>query len=234
MAVDSGSSAGKVTASTTASAALAAVVAGAGSGTAALPSVGLPPAGVAAASAGLQASPALASAEAGGGGAAGGAADVVAGASGTGRGGAKLEASLLASLQEKIKARASAPEKLKTTGVAFQAVEEVCCLVYLVVFLFRVLLYGLYLCRFAHFFGQICGQFQNWKHLYPSIFAVSYPVILLYVASKFPIDPTLYLARHIWGPRRHPVSVAKPQQFLCPFSKRRISSLNFENVVPDA
>lgn len=37
----------------------------------------------------------------------------------------KLEASLLASLQEKIKARAAAPEKLKTTGVAFQAVEEV-------------------------------------------------------------------------------------------------------------
>lgn len=40
--------------------------------------------------------------------------------------GAKLEASLLASLQKKIKARAAAPEKLKTTGVAFQAVEEVC------------------------------------------------------------------------------------------------------------
>lgn len=37
----------------------------------------------------------------------------------------KLEASLLASLQERIKARAAAPEKLKTTGVAFQAVEEV-------------------------------------------------------------------------------------------------------------
>lgn len=32
---------------------------------------------------------------------------------------------LLATLQEQIKARAAAPEKLKTTGVAFQAVEDV-------------------------------------------------------------------------------------------------------------
>lgn len=47
------------------------------------------------------------------------------GTGGGGAGGAKLEASLLASLQQKIKARAAAPEKLKTTGVAFQAVDEV-------------------------------------------------------------------------------------------------------------
>lgn len=32
---------------------------------------------------------------------------------------------LLATLQEQIKARAAAPEKLRTTGVAFQAVEDV-------------------------------------------------------------------------------------------------------------
>lgn len=49
----------------------------------------------------------------------------VAGGAAGGANGAKLEASLLASLQKKIKARAAAPEKLKTTGVAFQAVEEV-------------------------------------------------------------------------------------------------------------
>ena len=54
-----------------------------------------------------------------------GAVGVAGAASGGGEGGEKLEASLLASLQQKIKARASAPEKLKTTGVAFQAVEEV-------------------------------------------------------------------------------------------------------------
>lgn len=46
-------------------------------------------------------------------------------ASGVG-GGAKLEASLLANLKKKIQEKAAAPEKLKTTGVAFQAVEEVC------------------------------------------------------------------------------------------------------------
>lgn len=44
---------------------------------------------------------------------------------GGGGGGAKLEASLLANLKKKIKEKAAAPEKLKTTGVAFQAVEEV-------------------------------------------------------------------------------------------------------------
>lgn len=43
-----------------------------------------------------------------------------------GGGGANLEASLLANLKKKIKEKAAAPEKLKTTGVAFQAVEEVC------------------------------------------------------------------------------------------------------------
>lgn len=36
------------------------------------------------------------------------------------------KSTMLASLQDVIKARAAAPEKLKTTGVAFQAVEEVC------------------------------------------------------------------------------------------------------------
>lgn len=50
-------------------------------------------------------------------------------AAGSGRGGAvgggaKLEASLLANLKKKIKEKAAAPEKLKTTGVAFQAVVE--------------------------------------------------------------------------------------------------------------
>ena len=49
---------------------------------------------------------------------------VGAGGSGAG-GGAKLEASLLANLKKKIQEKAAAPEKLKTTGVAFQAVEEV-------------------------------------------------------------------------------------------------------------
>lgn len=47
------------------------------------------------------------------------------GAGGGGGGGAKLEASLLANLKKKIKEKAAAPEKLKTTGVAFQAVQEV-------------------------------------------------------------------------------------------------------------
>lgn len=55
-----------------------------------------------------------------------GAAPGAAGAGGSGvGGGAKLEASLLANLKKKIQEKAAAPEKLKTTGVAFQAVEEV-------------------------------------------------------------------------------------------------------------
>lgn len=59
--------------------------------------------------------------------AAGAMAGAAAGASGSGvTGGAKLEASLLANLKKKIQEKAAAPEKLKTTGVAFQAVEEVC------------------------------------------------------------------------------------------------------------
>ncbi len=49
------------------------------------------------------------------------------GAGGGGGGGAKLEASLLANLKKKLQEKVTAPEKLKTTGVAFQAVtEEVC------------------------------------------------------------------------------------------------------------
>lgn len=116
-----------------AAAALAAATAttAAAVGAGALPSVTAPPAGQAVAPAALQTSPPSVSAEAAGGG------------SGQGRGGAKLEASLLASLQEKIKARAAAPEKLKTTGVAFQAVEEVggvfCGVVWCVLFSFVAL-----------------------------------------------------------------------------------------------
>lgn len=47
------------------------------------------------------------------------------GPSGFDKPGVVKERLLLATLQEQIKARAAAPEKLKTTGVAFQAVEEV-------------------------------------------------------------------------------------------------------------
>lgn len=86
-----------------------------GSGT----STGLPPAVAAPLAAGAAAAGAAAA------GAAAGSAGAGAVGSGVG-GGAKLEASLLANLKKKIQEKAAAPEKLKTTGVAFQAVEEVC------------------------------------------------------------------------------------------------------------